>query len=126
MIKQTTVLFLSLFALLAGVHIVALKLFLYWKFSWFDIPMHFGGGVVVALGIFTLYDLHLFVPKRYLQLLPIILLVFLVAMIWEVYELFIGVPIEDDYVVDTLTDLGMGLLGAVVGYTVGMFSHKKN
>jgi len=126
MIKQTTVLFLSLFALLAGVHIVALELFLYWKFSWFDIPMHFVGGAVVALGVFTLYDLHLFVPKRYLQLLPIVLLVFLVAMVWEVYELFIGVPIEDDYVVDTLTDLVMGLLGATVGYTIGIFSHKKN
>jgi len=37
-----------------------------------------------------------------------------------VYELYIGVPILDGYVVDTLTDLGMGILGGLVGYGVGI------
>ncbi len=82
-------------------------------------PMHVIGGVVVALGIFTLHDLRLWVPKRYLRLLPIVLLVLLVAMAWEVYELMIGIPIEQDYVIDTITDLLMGLLGGALGYFIG-------
>ena len=37
---------------------------------------------------------------------------------WEVYELGIGIPIEDDYEVDTIVDLIMGMLGGVLGYVV--------
>jgi uncharacterized membrane protein YoaK (UPF0700 family) len=119
MLKLPTVFFLISFSFLAVIHIIALQLFLYWKFQWFDIPMHFLGGVVVALGLFTLHDLKLVIKKRHLQIFPIVLLVFAVAMLWEVYELLIGIPIESNYVVDTLTDLSMGLLGGLVGYGIG-------
>lgn len=119
MLKLPTVFFLISFSFLAGIHIIALQLFLYWKFQWFDIPMHFLGGIVVALGLFTLHDLKLVIKKRHLQIFPIVLLVLTVAMLWEVYELLIGIPIESNYVVDTLTDLSMGLLGGLVGYGIG-------
>lgn len=119
MLKLPTVFFLISFSFLAGIHIIALQLFLYWKFQWLDIPMHFLGGIVVALGLFTLHDLKLVIKKRHLQIFPIVLLVLTVAMLWEVYELLIGIPIESNYVVDTLTDLSMGLLGGLVGYGIG-------
>tara|TARA_B100000745_G_scaffold300483_1_gene254679 strand:- start:875 stop:1252 length:378 start_codon:yes stop_codon:yes gene_type:complete len=119
MLKLPTVFFLVSFSFLAVVHYIALQLFLYWRYWWLDMPMHVIGGVVVALGIFTLHDLRLWVPKRYLRLLPIVLLVLLVAMAWEVYELMIGIPIEQDYVIDTITDLLMGLLGGALGYFIG-------
>jgi uncharacterized membrane protein YoaK (UPF0700 family) len=119
MLKLPTIFFLISLSFLAVVHIIALELFLYWRFWWFDIPMHFIGGSVVALGLFTLRDLRLPIPARYLRAVPVVLLVIVVAMMWEVYELFIGVPIENDYVVDTLTDLSMGILGGLVGYSIG-------
>lgn len=119
MLKLPTVFFLISFSFLAGIHIIALQLFLYWKFQWFDIPMHFLGGIVVALGLFTLHDLKLVIKKRHLQIFPIVLLVFAVAMLWEVYELLIGIPIESNYVADTLTDLCVGLLGGLIGYGIG-------
>jgi len=119
MLKLPTVFFLIAFSFLAVVHVVALQLFLYWHYWWFDLPMHFIGGAVVALGLFTLYDLRLVIPERYLALIPVLLLVLLIAMVWEVYELFIGVPIEGDYVSDTLIDLVMGLSGGALGYFVG-------
>ena len=81
--------------------------------------MHFFGGAVVALGIFTLNDVGLFIPERWLRLMPVVLLVLLIAMMWEVFELFIGVPIEDNYVADTIADLLLGMLGGAVGYSVG-------
>ncbi|MFT5849727.1 MAG: hypothetical protein ACI9H6_000542 [Patiriisocius sp.] len=119
MLKLPTVFFLISFLILAVIHIIALQLSLYWAFSWFDIPMHFFGGAVVALGIFTLNDLRIVVPDRWLYTIPVVLLVILVAMVWEVYELLIGIPIEANYVVDTVVDLVLGALGGLVGYSIG-------
>ncbi len=119
MLKLPTIFFFISFTLLAVVHIIALKLFLYWKYTWFDIPMHILGGIVVALGLYTLNDIRLLVPDRYLRLFPVVLLVLTVGLLWEVFELAIGIPIEEDYAVDTATDLAMGVTGAVFGYIVG-------
>jgi len=124
MLKLPTIIFLITFSFLAGMNFLAVELFLYWRFWWFDIPMHFIGGVTVALGLFTLHDLRLVIPARYLQLVPVLSLVFVVAMSWEAYELFIGIPIESDYVIDTLTDLCMGTLGGLVGYSIGTSLNK--
>lgn len=124
MLKLPTILFLISFLLLAVIHIVALNLFLYWRFSWFDIPVHFFGGAIVALGIFTLNDLRIYVTDRHISLVPVLVLVFMVALSWEAYELFIGVPIEDNYVIDTITDLCMGLIGGLVGYSVATSINK--
>jgi hypothetical protein len=118
MLKLPTVFFLISFSSLAVLHIVSLKLFLYWRFWWLDIPMHFFGGIVVALGLFTLYDLKILLKKKHLTLFCILSLVFLVAIAWESYELLIGIPIEDDYIIDTLTDLCMGMFGGLIGYGI--------
>ena len=120
MLKLPTVFFLIAFSLLAAVHFIALQLFLYWRYWWFDLPVHFIGGTVVALAVFTLHDLRVFVPERWLRFIPVVLLVFLIAMSWEVYELMIGIPIEEDYVLDTTLDLVMGLFGGALGYFVGI------
>ena len=119
MLKLPTVFFLISFLILAVIHIIALQLSLYWAFSWFDIPMHFFGGAVVALGIFTLNDLKIMVPDRWLYAVPVVLLVIIVAMTWEVYELLIGISVESNYAIDTFTDLCMGTLGGLVGYSIG-------
>lgn len=81
--------------------------------------MHALGGAVVALLFFTLHDLVPAYPTRLMYPIPVLLLVLLVALLWEVYELQIGLPIESDYGVDTIVDLIMGMLGAVLGYIVG-------
>lgn len=119
MLKIPTIIFLVTFSMLAAIHYIALELFLYWRYWWFDLPMHFIGGAIVALGVFTLHDLTLFVPERFLRLIPVFFGVLLVALVWEVYEIAIGIPIEDDYVFDTTIDIIMGLSGGVLGYFVG-------
>lgn len=124
MLKLPTIFLLIIFSLLAVTHVIALELFLYWRFWWFDIPVHFIGGVVVALGVFTLHDLRIVIPARLLQLIPVLLLVILVAMVWEVYEILIGTPIESDFMLDTLTDIGMGILGGLAGYRIGTSLNK--
>ena len=85
MLKLPTIFFLIAGSILAVIHVISLELFLYWKYLWLDIPMHALGGAVVALGLFTLHDLWPRYPKRLLYPIPVLLLVLLVAMGWEVY-----------------------------------------
>ena len=106
-------------SVLAITHIIALQLFLYWHFSWFDLPMHFLGGAIVALAVFAGYALRAPIPKRYLNVIPILAFVLIVAFVWEIFELSIGIVIEDDYEMDTILDLIMGVIGGMVGYVVG-------
>lgn len=119
MLQLTTVLFLIAGSMLAVLHIISLKLFLYWRFFWLDIPMHALGGTVVALGLFTFYDLRLVRSKRWLKPVSVVLFVLGVALLWEVYELLIGVPIESNYLFDTGLDIIMGLTGGALGAFVG-------
>lgn len=118
MLQLTTIIFLISFSLLAVLHIIALELFLYWRYVWFDLPMHMLGGAVVALGIFTLYDLRLRIPRSFLTPRKVLACVFLVACMWEVFEVLIGIPIDETYVLDTTFDLVMGLFGGYMGFIV--------
>lgn len=118
MIQTNTMLLLVTSSVWAVTHVLALELFLYWRYQWFDLPMHFLGGVVVALCFFSLRDFRVPVPKRWYRLVPVTLGVLIVALVWEYYEVFIGIPIEPNYEIDTLSDLCMGTLGGMVGYFI--------
>lgn len=119
MISVHTKLLLITFATLAALHILAIKLSLYWHFWWFDIPMHFFGGVIVALGLYTVRDMRFSLPTLLFRRLPFMLMVLAVAVAWETFELWAGIPIEPDFVIDTTTDLVMGLTGGLLGYYLG-------
>ena len=126
MLQLTTILFLIAASILSVIHIIALKLFLYWRFEWFDIPMHALGGAVVALGVFTAYDLRLFKNKVLLKVLPVMGAVLTMAGLWEVYDIMIGFPVEENYTLDTTLDIIMGLIGGYVGYLVANNIRKLN
>lgn len=84
---------------------------LYWKYVWFDVPMHFLGGIVVAL-------LAVSLREKFSPLL-FIAVVFVVGVGWEVIEYFYnGISKETNYVFDTALDLLMDTLGAVVVYCI--------
>lgn len=119
MLKLPTIFFLISLTVLGVVHILSLELFLYWKYPGLDIPVHALGGATVALGLFSLHDLFPRYPARLLYPIPVLLLVLLVSLAWEVYELQIGIPIEADFEVDTIADLIMDMLGGIIGYVVG-------
>lgn len=119
MIQPITVLFLIASSVLATVHYLALQFFLYWRFWWFDLPVHLLGGAVVALGFITLSVYMQALPRRYFSLAGVILFVILVALLWEYYEIAIGIPIEANHELDTSLDLLLGVLGGLLGYVVG-------
>lgn len=101
---------LCLSTLLAFLHIWATNDFFYWKYAWFDILMHYLGGVTSAVFV-SAFLLH----KRDYLFIPLLVLIFIG---WEVFEYIFGLPVEANYPVDTALDLLMDTLGAVTVYLI--------
>ncbi len=118
MLQLTTIVFLIASSVLAVIHNLAIQLYLYWNIWWLDIPVHAFGGMIVSLGFFALRDLRLF-PNQWLTPIPVMTLVLVIALSWEVYEHVIGILVEGNYVLDTFIDIAMGLLGGFIGYVIG-------
>jgi hypothetical protein len=119
MLQLTTIFFLISFSLLAVIHMIAIELYLYWHFFWFDIFMHLFGGAVVSLGLHTLADLRI-IKRVYLKTITVVFAVFLIALLWELFEFSAGVPIESDFILDTTSDLLVGLCGAYIGHKLSI------
>lgn len=131
MLKQPIFLFLFvLIAVIAILHRVALELYLYWTLWWFDILMHFLGGLWVGLSVLWLVFLSGYIKRipfgRVQALVITIVSVFVVATSWEVFELWSGILTDDSYFFDTSIDLGMGVLGAMSGYLYIFLKYLKN
>ncbi len=109
--------FFATFGTLAVVHFFAMKFFLYWKYDWFDIPMHAFGGLCVALGFSILPFLRISLPSRYGTLIVYLLAVVLVGILWEIFEVATGIATVDQYYWDdTSLDLVMDVVGGTIGY----------
>ncbi|MBP9816437.1 MAG: hypothetical protein KBD05_00165 [Candidatus Pacebacteria bacterium] len=99
---------LALSALLLSLHLWGTAEFLYWKFVWFDSPMHLLGGI--TLGVFVATLLKAPQPVKFYGLI----LVLIVG--WELFEFLLGSPRKDNYAFDTVLDLCLGVLGASLAY----------
>ena len=124
-IKNKFLRILSFFTLPAIVFIINLPLgFVYEAYPSFDIPMHFLGGVSIALT--SVLFLKLFEEEKMLKIKNEFLFLFIVtcfvafiAVFWEFYELILLFDL--DYILgieDTLLDLAMGLTGGFVGAAI--------
>lgn len=121
MLKANTVVFLVALSVLAGVHYIALELFLYWRYLWLDMPVHLVGGSVVSLSLFVAAELKLpFVGKWKNNFLMVMTFVVTIMISWELFEIWAGVhAFEPQYKADTIVDLIMGFLGGMIGFFVG-------
>jgi len=108
-------------ALIFYLNTIALEYYLYWTYWWYDIVMHFLGGVLVAAMVVWVLTRFNFLPKqtRYSSFMWTLLFVLLVGASWEVFEyvngFFIG---EANIVADTALDLVMDVTGGVVSWLV--------
>ena len=119
MLHLTTTIFLISASVFATLHFISLELYLYWKYLWLDMPVHVLGGSIVALGVFTARDLRI-IKNSHVKLVPVLVFVLIVALLWEVLGIYIEKPIEDDFIFDTVSDIGLGLVGGLIGYFVGV------
>ncbi|MCI5108736.1 MAG: hypothetical protein MRY49_02715 [Candidatus Pacebacteria bacterium] len=113
----------SLGLIIAILHASAIYLFLYWDIPWFDLLMHFLGGLWV--GLLGLWFLALVLPEKgilegknviYIALSSAVV----VGVAWELFEYYTGLSIlEYNFWQDTITDLLMDSAGGVLaGYWV--------
>jgi hypothetical protein len=111
---------LLLSSIFAASHMYALYFALYWTTAWFDVYMHFFGGVLGSLmTIYFLYKIGISpvtIPQKIFLFLFIVVSVFAVAVVWELWEIYVGIidPFLDFK--DSIADLILGTLGAVVGF----------
>ncbi len=115
-----------------GFHFLGLILNLYEIVQWYDIPMHFGGGLAMgALGLAIWSEgIEEVKFKGWFQkhlkwwLVPIIVIGFvsLIGILWELHEYVLDqlLPARDIYfsrqpgIADTMMDFVMDLLGGIV------------
>ncbi|MBU4536520.1 hypothetical protein KJ603_00585 [Patescibacteria group bacterium] len=111
--------------------LVANHYFLYWRFWWTDIVMHFMGGFWLAFcGYYIFYLSGWFkslkfsslkekfysLTKKYSFLVISLSFVLSISLLWEVFELFFAFPLKHGYVFDTILDLIMDIIGWGVFY----------
>ena len=113
--KVHTIIFLTLFTAFAVLHYVFLGQDQYYHWSWLDNVMHFAGGAIIVFGLYTLRDIRLF-PGRYLRVVPIVSIVFAIAVAWEIFG-YLALQSYDrpDYALDTTLDITFGVVGGLCG-----------
>ena len=111
--------------LVAGLHHFATTFSLYWTLEWFDIPMHFLGGLWVgyfALLLFFssgLIKVTINVRNAGLIFLIVIFSVLVVGLTWELWELFVGLSDRLTDRLDSFVDIIMDLIGGTVAFYYG-------
>jgi hypothetical protein len=107
----------------AILHFFALKTSLYWTTEWFDIVMHFLGGLTAGLGVFfVILSLgmitHHEVSKK-LLFFSVITGALLIGVVWELWELFMQFTDISTDMLDTVLDIVMDTVGAICAFGVG-------
>jgi hypothetical protein len=111
---RLVLIFLVLAVAFAATHWFAVQATLYWYYWWFDILMHFWGGMMVALGVHMLCSFS-FVPCRPTWLVMLLVLL-LVTGVWEVFEWSVGLFDPISHFRDTSTDIVVGFSGGILAH----------
>lgn len=107
---------------------------LYESFWWWDIPMHFLGGIAIAIASYYLLQHFehrnlLEIRSKVIYFLIIISIVGLSAVAWEIFEFFIDQFLNLVYMQmslkDTLKDICMGILGGNIIAALVIFKKNK-
>jgi hypothetical protein len=118
--KTFSILLVVLIYLIFILDTLAIHYFLYWRWWWFDIILHFLGGAWVALFSYYLFFLSGYFNKIIKRMSVFVLsltLAITVGIIWEVFEYFMKVSLnQSNYLLDTSLDLLMDMLGWLGAY----------
>jgi uncharacterized membrane protein YjdF len=101
-------------------HLFALHFSIYWTIEGYDSVMHaFGGFIGSLLVIYVLQKMGIVpqsLPKKIILLMFVTISVIAVGAIWELWEIFVGFTDPFTDLVDTISDLVMDTLGAMIGF----------
>lgn len=134
MLKQPLFIINFILILIIGIlHISAMEFYLYWTFPWFDIPMHFLGGLWVGVTSIWFFFFSGHAGKFTSQLTTrniftvSIASVIVIGILWEIFEIYAGVPmLTADYPLDTSVDLLVDILGAIAASIYAVVEFQRN
>ena len=97
-------------------HLISLRNDYYWLIWWYDIMMHFLGGVWVVLVLIWLNQLK--AAAVVLTFKRVLTTIVVVGLAWEIYELLFDQTFIDakGYGLDTVLDLITNTVGATAAY----------
>jgi len=110
---------LFLIVVIFFLNLLAMKFYWYWSIPWFDMLMHFLGGLFISLVLLWLNYfrglLGSFSKKK--AILIAILGTLVIGLLWEIFEFSLDTFITEKSwdMADTLSDLFFDLLGAGIG-----------
>lgn len=112
-------------------HVLATITGFYWTVPWLDTPMHFIGGMSIALAGYDFLKIAgtqewVTISKPFITILFLIALTALAATLWEFFEFFVDYLWDmhmQTSIADTMKDLAMGLSGAAIS---GLLIKKKD
>jgi len=115
----------ALFVLIGFFDFIANKFYFYWTVWWFDVMMHFIGGLLACMLVVLFLNTYYKTKNldKHKNKIIIILGVLIISVLWEIYELSIGSTsfADSDYMVDTISDFLMDFIGGFFGY---LYSYK--
>jgi hypothetical protein len=94
-------------------HVTALKYFLYWRIRWFDIPVHFLGGLTI--GFLSVVPVIFSRTKDDSIKTIAVFSALVVSLLWELFEFKIGLSrLSHRFFYDTVSDISSGVIGGFV------------
>jgi uncharacterized membrane protein YjdF len=100
----------------------------YWAAPWFDMPMHFVGGLWAAILFFYLNEKFFKISNKLTIFITSISFVSLIGILWEFFEYVYSLIFSSSQISlflipmnlyrDTLGDLFFDLLGAIIFYLI--------
>ncbi|MDP3763081.1 MAG: hypothetical protein Q8Q92_00225 [bacterium] len=105
---------LGLAILLWVLNLIALTLYLYWTMGWYDIMMHFLGGITIGMLVIWFLKIE---DRSLKSFLTAVAWVIVVGGAYEVFEYVNDLTFStQEYSIDTAIDLVMDALGAIFAY----------
>lgn len=111
-----------LVCVIAVLHIAATLFYLYWELWWYDMLLHFLGGVFIALLVlwFCFFSGYVSAPASFSVRRVFFFTLFWLTVIgigWEVFERALGHTWSvEGYWLDTSVDVALDIIGGVVGF----------
>lgn len=114
MLHKQVIIFLILALVFTGVHYLAMAGSLYWYYWWFDMVMHFWGGLLIGLGLHALSTFSSFHIRPTTKTLLLIL--FVMTGSWEIFEWSAGLLEPKSHLLDTAKDVVLGFSGGLLAH----------
>lgn len=128
--KELFIFTFILILFIAALNELAVNYYFYWRIWWFDIMMHFLGGLWVGLSALWFYYFSGFLKnnkndKRSMFFISLFATI-LIGLGWEVFELILEVDFSNGYWEDTSLDLVMDIIGAITAFVIVSKFYKKD